>query len=93
MDKRFGFHPTIILSSSGGDGSVIGHGSGQGGVVLEDPVPCSYEHWLTSDWKEDIISDGTIDEYDFAAWWESCEFSKEDWELLNPELDYDKYFG
>lgn len=97
MDKRFGFHPTIILSSSGGDGSVIGHGSGQGGVVLE-ATPCSYEHWLTSEWKQDLVGeqgdltpDGTIDAYDFGAWWAANEFGEEDWNQLNPGLDYETY--
>lgn len=93
MAKRFGFHPSIILSSTPGDDVVIGSGSGQSGIVLMDPVPCSYEYWLASEWAEDFIQGDGINEYDFGVWWESCGFSEAEWEEMNPRLDYEEYVG
>lgn len=92
MAKKFGFDPFILLSGTPGDDVVIGGGTGQGGVT--PPVSAmSYSDWLNSDWKEDLIQDGTINEDDYAVWWESWGFSKEAWESLNPDLPWDDYFG
>ncbi|MBQ6116869.1 MAG: hypothetical protein IJL08_06055 [Oscillospiraceae bacterium] len=92
MNKRTFIAPYIVLSgiSSGGDDNVIGGGTGQGG---SDAVPCSYEAWLESVWKADLFLDGQINEDDYAMWWEGNGFSQEDWELLNPDLPWDDYFG
>ena len=95
MAKRNGFNPFILLETTSPTPTsdvVIGGGTGQGG--LDTPTgPMSYSDWLASDWREDIILNGTIDEYDYAAWWESWEFSQEDWVRLNPSLPWDDYFG
>ncbi len=88
MSKRQFIAPYILLS--GGEGSQTGTGSGQGG---SDPVPVSFAAWLESVWRADIIADGTIDEEDYATWWESNGFSQEDWNQLNPDLPWDDYFG
>lgn len=80
--------PTVLL----GDDTVIGGGTGQGGV--NPPVgPMSFSAWLASDWKEDLIQNGVIDEDDYAAWWESWGFTKEQWEYYNPDLPWEDYFG
>ena len=93
MANKFGFNPFIILSSNPGDDViVIGGGTGEGGVT-PPTSPMSYSAWLNSDWAEDIIENGTIDEYDYAAWWEAWGFTKGDWDDLNPSLDWDDYFG
>lgn len=90
MNKRQFIAPYILLSTGGG--SVVGPGSGQGG--LDQPAsPMSYSDWLSSDWAEDIILDEEINEEDYAAWWESWNFSREDWIRLNPTLSWEDYFG
>jgi len=93
MSKRKFIAPYIILGVTGSDsGGVIGGGSGQGGV--ERPTnPMSYAAWLESDWRDDLLIDGEINEDDYAMWWESWGFSQEDWENLNPDLPWDDYFG
>ncbi len=93
MANKFGFNPFIILSSNpGGDVIVIGGGTGQGGVTIP-ASPISYSDWLNSEWRDDYFLDETIDETDYAIWWETCGFSQSDWERLNPGLDWDEYFG
>ena len=93
MNKRQFIAPYILLSGTGleGDdsGTVIGGGTGHGST---NAVPCSFEAWLNSTWASDLIQNGTIDEYDFAAWWENNNFSQEDWEDLNPDLPWEDYF-
>lgn len=74
---------------------VTGGGSGQGGVTpITDAVPCSYAYWLdhyaNEDW--DATGDG-YDPYDFADWWTANNFTKEDWNELNPDLPWEDYFG
>lgn len=93
MKKNYTFNPLVrpaVLLS--GDDTVIGGGSGQGGLT-QPAAPMSYSDWLASVWKEDLIQDGTINEYDFAAWWEGWGFTKEAWDEYNPGLDWDIYFG
>ncbi len=89
MSKKSFILPTILTAGSGGEGTVIGGGTGQGG---SDAVPCSYETWLTTPWASDILTDGVINESDYATWWESNGFSKAAWEELNPGLDWEDYF-
>ena len=92
MAKKHGFNPFILLSGEPGNEVVIGGGTGQGGV--DTPTsPMSYNDWLQADWAEDIILNGTIDEDDYAAWWESWEFSQADWVRLNPDMPWEDYFG
>ena len=92
MAKRIGFNPLILLGDAPGEGSVIGGGTGQGGV--NPPVgPMSYSTWKSSDWAEDLIQIGVIDEDDYATWWQSWGFTKEQWEYYNPDLPWDNYFG
>ena len=89
MNKRSFIAPYIVLSGTD-DTGVIGGGTGQGST---NPIPIGYEAWLESIWKEDIIQNGTIDEDDYAAWWEANKFSEEDWRSLNPNLPWEEYFG
>ena len=91
MAKRYEFNPFIVLTGSGDGGSVIGGGTGQGGVTIP-AEPMSYEDWLDSDWAQDYILDDNINEYDYAAWWDTCNFSQSDWVRLNPNLPWDDYF-
>ncbi len=92
MSKRRFIAPYIVLSglTPGGEGEVIGGGSAQGG---QTPEMLSFEEWLASDWKQDLIMDGEIDAYDYGAWWESSGFTREQWEVINPDLDWEEYVG
>ena len=92
MAKKFGFNPYIVHSGVNFEGGavVIGGGSGQGSTDPINASPCSYAFWLEH-FAEDVIQNGTIDEYDFGAWWEGNGFTKEDWEELNPGLSWDEY--
>ena len=97
MSKRRFVLPYVTLSgglTDDGDVTVIGGGSGQSGVdPLTTPSPCSFAYWKDSDWAEDLVGEGNgIDEYDFAAWWDGNEFTRQDWEKLNPDLPWDDYF-
>lgn len=90
MSKKHFSIPVVMESSAPGDIIVIGGGSGEGG---SDKVPAySYHDWLLSVYAEDLFIDGVINEDDYAMWWESNGFSKEDWEELNPDLDWSDYF-
>ena len=86
MNKKRFVLPYVALVSDGGGGSVIGQGSGQGGLDLPDPTPCSYASWLDSSWKTDYNDDGQFSVEEFAWWWMDQEFSPEDWAELNPDL-------
>lgn len=97
MAKKQRFSPAFIMlsSSSGGDVIVIGDGSGEG---ADRPVPCNFNSWKNSIWAEDTVGpdgaigeDGLVDEWDYGAWWSANDFSQEDWEEMNPGLDYDTY--
>lgn len=92
MAKKLGFNPFVVLTAPPvpTDVIVIGGGTGEGG---SHEVPMSFHDWLNSAWAEDFIMNDIIDEDDYAIWWENCGFSKEDWEDLNPDLDWDDYFG
>ena len=82
--------PVIMEQATPGDVVVIGGGSGE---VGSDPVQAySYHDWLNTPYAEDIFIDGVINEDDYALWWESNGFSREDWEDLNPGLSWDDYF-
>ncbi len=90
MSKKMFEIPFILKTAgSGGDGNVIGGGTGQGG---SQAFPMSFAEWLGSAWAEDLIQNGVIDEMDFATWWEGNGFSREDWEELNPDLSWEDYF-
>jgi hypothetical protein len=82
MAKRIGFNPLILLGDTPGDDTVIGGGTGQGGV--KQPTAMSFEQWLNSEWREDLILDGTVDIKDYATWWESWGFDMNLWSQLNP---------
>ena len=95
MAKRFGFHPSIILttSGSGGDVGVIGHGSGHGG---SDPVPCNYQTWSSSAWRVDydFDGDGQYSVQEYCWWWEDMmdendAFTMELWYELNSDLEWE----
>ena len=92
MAKKLGFNPFVILTAppQPTDVIVIGGGTGEG---ASDAVPCNFESWLDSAWADDLFQNGTIDEVDYAIWWESNGFTKEDWEDLNPDLPWEDYFG
>ena len=94
MAKRFGFHPSIILTAAPTPTptTVIGSGSAQSGVVLPPVGPLSYSAWLASEYAEDLIENGTIDQNDYAAWWEGEDFTQAQWEELNPDMPYEDYF-
>ena len=92
MAKKSFVAPMILLNSEPGDDVVIGGGTGQGSPDGVPASPCSYSFWLDH-FKEDIIQDDIIDEYDFGTWWSSMGFSKDDWENLNPALSWDEYVG
>lgn len=97
MSKRRFVIPYILLSgglNDGGEGGVIGGGTGQSGLDLPDAAPCSYAAWVDSFFNDDLdhLGDGP-DAYDFADWWMNCGFSRDDWETLNPDLPWDDYFG
>jgi hypothetical protein len=94
MAKKNAFSPIIFSSVilTGSEGTVIGGGSGHGG--LNQPAsPMSFDDWKNSDWAEDLIQNGIIDEDDYAAWWESWSFTKDQWEYYNPNLPWEDYFG
>ena len=88
------FNPIIILAGEGGltptDEPVIGGGSAHGSYPATEPV--SYADWKASSAAYDITLDEVIDEYDYARWWESYGFTREQWESLNPTLPWDTYF-
>ncbi len=88
--KRFVLPYVALTVNDGGDVTIIGGGTGQGG---SDAIPISYQAWLESTWAEDLVGEGNgIDENDYAVWWESNGFTQEDWEDLNPDLPWDEYF-
>ena len=94
MAKKFGFDPFILLTdpvSDPANPAVTGGGSGQGGHTV-GASPMSFDSWMASDWMDDYIQDGSIDMYDYAAWWDYCGFSEEDWRTYNGDT-WDQYFG
>lgn len=68
MDKKLFFAPLILTSTSGGNGTVIGQGTGEGSV---GPEGMTYEDW----WDEiawggenpdaDYNGDGQVNEDDY----------------------------
>ncbi|MBQ3983780.1 MAG: hypothetical protein II636_00430 [Bacteroidales bacterium] len=86
MNKKRFVLPYVALVSDGGEGGVIGHGSGNAGSDPISPSPCSYAHWLDSSWKTDYNEDGEFSVEEFAWWWLDQEFSSDDWAALNPDL-------
>ncbi len=58
MDKKLFFAPLILTSTSGGAGSVIGQGTGQGTNIPGDFL--TYQEW----W-EDIAWEGTNPDADY----------------------------
>ncbi|MBR0136456.1 MAG: hypothetical protein IJM18_09645 [Clostridia bacterium] len=66
MSKKSFVLPTLLSMGGGGDGNVIGGGTGQSG---SDAVPMSFNSWLNSTFAGDLINDGTIDQNDYDAWW------------------------
>ena len=94
MDKRFGFHPSIILSTSGGDAGVIGHGSGHGS---SNPVPVSYDTWTKSVWNAgyDFDEDGEFSFEEYCDWWadrmaeNGDVFTMDLWAELNPGREWE----
>ena len=92
MAKRIGFSPLILLGDTPGDDTVIGGGTGQGGV--NPPVgPMSFAEWQQSAWAEDYLGDGSFDFGDYCMWWESWGFSRELWEQMNPGESWDDWFN
>lgn len=101
MRKKSFIKPNILLSAgSGGPGSDIGHGSGQGTTDLINPM--SLAAWLDSDYAEDLIENDVIDFNDYVAWWGGMmelnpfAFSQEAWQNFgNDEIigDWDDFFG
>ncbi len=84
MKKNYSFNPLVrpaVLLS--GDDTVIGGGSGQGGLA---PRPISYSDWVTSPWAEDydFNGDGDYSLEEYAYWWEDQNFTMEAWNELNP---------
>ena len=90
MNKKH-FSVPVIMQGEPGDDIVIGGGSGEGG---SDAISAyNYHDWLNSIYAEDLIQDGEINEWDYVAWWENHNFSQEEWEILNPDMPWDEYFG
>ena len=89
MSKKLFTIPFIMPDEVPPDVTATAHGSNQGAIPME---PISFNDWLQSDWKADLIMNGTIDEDDYAAWWEMNHFSQEDWTRLNPDLPWGDYF-
>lgn len=85
MNKRQFIAPYILLTgglNDGGEGNVIGGGTGQGGV---NPFPMSYEDWVNSGFQYGYDFDGD-NEYsleEFASWWEDNGFTEDQWEEFN----------
>ncbi len=92
MAKRIVFNPLILLGDTPGDDTVIGGGTGQGGVNPIGAAPCNFSFWVnnyaTSEW--DATGDG-YDYYDFGDWWRAQGFSESDWNELNPGYDFYEY--
>ena len=84
MAKRIGFSPLILLGDKPGDDTVIGGGTGQGGVNPGVVRP-SYDSWLNSDLAYDYYPAGEgIDIDDYACWWLDQGFTAEEFEAANP---------
>ena len=93
MGKKFGFNPVVLTGiapqPTPTDEVVVGGGTGEG---ASDAVVCNFKSWLDSAWAADLNNDTDIDELDYAAWWAGNNFSREDWEELNPDLPWEDYF-
>lgn len=78
MAKRIGFNPLILLGDNPGGDSVIGGGSVHGGQNTP-VVPMRFADWTTSEWAEDYLGDGSFDFGDYCMWWESWNFTYDQW--------------
>lgn len=88
------FEIPFILRSEGADPtSVIGGGTGQGG--LGDPTqPMSYSAWAASSIASeyDEHEPEGPDMYDYGLWWAECGFTQEQWESIgNNPTDWTTY--
>ena len=99
MSKKNFILPKILMMEGGGDGQVIGGGTGQGGVVVITQ-PIGFDVWFSDpEYKKDHVEDGIIDINDYAAWWGGMMviapdvFTQEAWETLNADYDWDDFFG
>lgn len=86
------FEIPFILHTSGADPtSVIGGGTGQGGLGEVDPTqPMSFDTWKGTNIWQDYDDNGnhTPDLEEYALWWLECEFSMDDWDRLNPGVTW-----
>lgn len=75
------FRPSAIRGGeSGGEGSVIGGGSGQGSWTGN---PMSFSQWCNSEYCIDFTLDGNIDVYDFYFWWITNGLTDDEWLLYS----------
>ena len=89
MSKKRFANPFVLLDLVAGDDVVEGGGTGQSST---DIYPVKYSDWLTM-YGEDFNEDGSIDEYDYGAWWGGQEYSEALWNEYNPDLNYGDYVG
>lgn len=87
MDKKKFFIPFVVLDGGlnpGGDASEDAGGSGDTGF---EPFPCSFADWQKS-FAEDYDLDDDIDFDDYGQWWADNGFSLDEWEKLNPGVEF-----
>ena len=89
--NKFNLPIITFTIEGGGDETVIGGGSLQGGSGTS-ASQMAYSAWLASEYADDIILDDVINEYDYAAWWLANNWGQSDWERLNPGLPWADYF-
>ena len=89
MARKFGFAPLILASSSEGDGTVIGPGSGQS---TTDPYPCSFADWQVM-FEFDYNLDESIGFDDYGTWWAQQHFTLEQWNYYNPGTPWNPEWG
>lgn len=86
MSKKSFVLPTLLSMGGGGDGNVIGGGTGQGG---SDAIPMTFEEWKKTAFAHDFNENG-IDFMDYVWWWLDQGFDTGDlWNEYNPGTPWD----
>ena len=83
MAKKSFINPFLLLLNDEG-GNESGGGSVTGNT---DPIP--YSNWYEMYSWIDLDEDGeTGTQKDYRMWWDTNEFTKEQWEAVNPDMPY-----